>query len=338
MAQMKQQSAIAQQASSMAQAQNAREQMAANRAEGQYGRNLNAVENMRRIMGTADTLETGVDPQFPAGSDIGPASLGSYMDVARTPMAPPAPPSESPFMRSATPALQVPNSPLRSGTTTPQAPINILQNQMGNVPVAGNMGGAGVLTVRAADRIRDRAEALRGTSLGQMIEAGITPTDEMMANSVFKDSANQVAAARATAAAASKEAQNEFNARKIEIANARLELAKDRADNKLDPFIKNLDDLLALRRISPEKHSELVDQWLTSKADARSDQEKLLGGLKDFFKPDASDPKTKTATPPPKSRVVAPKGSVYMVDANGNVGLVLEKNVKKAMEMGGTVL
>ena len=338
MAQMKQQSAIAQQASSMAQAQNAREQMAANRAEGQYGRNLKAVEDMRRIMGTADTLETGVDPQFPAGPDNGPASLGSYMDVARTPMAPPAPPSESPFMRSATPALQVPNSPLRSGTTTPQAPINILQNQMGNVPVAGNMGGAGVLTVRAADRIRDRAEALRGTSLGQMIEAGITPTDEMMANSVFKDSANQVAAARATAAAASKEAQNEFNARKIEIANARLELAKDRADNKLDPFIKNLDDLLALRRISPEKHSELVDQWLTSKADARSDQEKLLGGLKDFFKPDASDPKTKTATPPPKSRVVAPKGSVYMVDANGNVGLVLEKNVKKAMEMGGTVL
>ena len=338
MAQMKQQSAIAQQASSIAQAQNAREQMAANRAEGQYGRNLNAVENMRRIMGTADTLETGVDPQFPAGSDIGPASLGSYMDVARTPMAPPAPPSESPFMRSATPALQVPNSPLRSGTTTPQAPINILQNQMGNVPVAGNMGGAGVLTVRAADRIRDRAEALRGTSLGQMIEAGITPTDEQMVNLTGRDLVATSAANRATAAAASKEAQNEFNARKIEIANARLELAKDRADNKLDPFIKNLDDLLALRRISPEKHSELVDQWLTSKADARSDQEKLLGGLKDFFKPDASDPKTKTATPPPKSRVVAPKGSVYMVDANGNVGLVLEKNVKKAMEMGGTVL
>ena len=34
----------------------------------------------------------------------------------------------------------------------------------------------------------------------------------------------------------------------------------------------------------------------------------------------------------------APKGSVYMRDTNGNVGLVLEKNVKKAMEMGGTVL
>ena len=34
----------------------------------------------------------------------------------------------------------------------------------------------------------------------------------------------------------------------------------------------------------------------------------------------------------------APRGSVYMRDTNGNVGLVLEKNVKKAMEMGGTVL
>jgi hypothetical protein len=337
MANVDQQIAASQQAGTLAQAQNAREQMAANRAEGQYGRNLKAVEDMRRIMGTADTLETGVDPQFPAGPDNGPASLGSSMDVARTSMAPSAPPSGSPFMRSATPALQVPNSPLRSGMTTPQAPINILedyQNKMGNVPVAGNMGGAGVLTVRAADRIRDRAEALRGTSLGQMIEAGITPTDEQMVNLTGRDLVATSAANRATAAAASKEAQNEFNARKIEIANARLQLAQDRADNKLDPFIKNLDDLLDLRRISPERHAELVDQWLTSKADARSEQAKLLAGVKDLFPATPATP----ATPPPKSRVVAPKGSVYMVDANGNVGLVLEKNVKKAMDMGGTVL
>lgn len=333
MAQMKQQSAIAQQASSMAQAQNAREQMAANRAEGQYGRNLNAVENMRRIMGTADTLETGVDPQFPAGSDIGPASLGSYMDVARTPMAPSAPPSGSPFMRSATPALQVPNSPLRSGTTTPQAPINILQNQMGNVPVAGNMGGAGVLTVRAADQIRDRAEALRGTSLGQMIEAGITPTDEQMVNLTGRDLVATSAANRATAAAASKEAQNEFNARKIEIANARLELAKDRADNKLDPFIKNLDDLLALKRITPERHTELVDLWLESTADARPAGAKLLAGVQDMIDPTGS--KTKTAKPaapklkgvsyddalklPPNTYFTGADGIEYFKNAKGRV-------------------
>ena len=299
MAQMKQQSAIAQQASSIAQAQNAREQAAANRIEGQYGRNLNAVENMRRIMGTADTLETGVDPQFPAGSDIGPASLGSSMDVARTPMAPPAPPSESPFMRSATPTLQVPNSPLRSGMTTPQAPINILedyQNKMGNVPVAGNMGGAGVLTVRAADRIRDRAEALRGTSLGQMIEAGITPTDEQMVNLTGRDLVATSAANRATAAAASKESQNEFNARKIEIANARLELAKDRADNKLDPYLKNLDYLVDIGRLAPKKRDELTELWLESKADARSDQAKLLAGVQDMVGTTGS--KTKIDTPP----------------------------------------
>ena len=306
MAQMKQQSAIAQQASSMAQAQNAREQMAANRAEGQYGRNLKAVEDMRRIMGTADTLETGVDPQFPAGSDIGPASLGSYMDVARTPMAPPAPPSESPFMRSATPALQVPNSPLRSGTTTPQAPINILQNQMGDVPVAGNMGGAGVLTVRAADRIRDRAEALRGTSLGQMIEAGITPTDEMMANSVFKDSANQVAAARATAAAASKEAQNELRSREIAIAEEKLKLADDKANNKLDPFVKNLYYLRDIGKRTPEQTDKDVDSWIETNVDARSMDQKLLAGVQNLIDPTGSNTKTpKPAAPKPKLKGVS---------------------------------
>ena len=334
MGQISQQIAASQQANQLAQAQNAREQMAANRAEGQYGRNLNAVENMRRIMGTADTLETGVDPQFPAGPDNGPASLGSSMDVARTSMAPSAPPSGSPFMRSATPALQVPNSPLRSGMTTPQAPINILedyQNKMGNVPVAGNMGGAGVLTVRAADRIRDRAEALRGTSLGQMIEAGITPTDEQMVNLTGRDLVATSAANRATAAAASKESQNELNARKIEIANARLELAQDRADNKLDPFIKNLDDLLALRRITPEKHTELVDQWLTSKADARSDQAKLLAGVQDMINPTGS--KTKTATPskgtsfedakklPPNTYFTGANGKEYFKNSKGDVFL-----------------
>jgi hypothetical protein len=334
MRQMAQQGTIAQQASVLAQAQNAREQMAANRAEGQYGRNLKAVEDMRRIMGTADTLETRVDPQFPAGSDIGPASLGSSMDVARTPMAPSSLPSGSPFMRSATPALQVPNSPLRSGTTTPQAPINILedyQNKMGNVPVAGNMGGAGVLTVRAADRIRDRAESLRGTSLGQMIEAGITPTDEQMVNLTGRDLVATSAANRATTAAASKEAQNEFNARKIEIANARLELAQDRADNKLDPYIKNLDYLVDIGRLAPKKRDELTELWLESKADARSDQAKLLAGVQDMV--NTTGPKTKTDTPskgtsfedakklPPNTYFTGANGKEYFKNSKGDVSL-----------------
>jgi hypothetical protein len=334
-----QQIAASQQAGTLAQAQNAREQMAAGRAQGMYDRNAAAVENLRGIMGNADNLNAAVNPQFPAGPDFGPASLGSSMDVARTPMAPSSPPSGSPFMRSATPALQVANSPLRSGTTTPQAPINILedyQNKMGNVPVAGNMGGAGVLTTQAADRIKRRAADLEDTSLGQMIRAGITPTDEMMGNSVLRDSTNQIAAARATNAAASKEAQNEFNARKIEIANARLELAQDRANNTLDPFVKNLYELQRLGKRTPEQTDKDIDSWIESKVDARSMEQKLLAGVKDLINPPA--PGTKTPTPPPKSRVLAPTGSVYMVDANGKIGLVLEKNVKKAMEMGGTLL
>jgi len=334
-----QQIAASKQAGTLAQAQNAREQMAAGRAQGMYDRNAAAVENLRGIMGNADNLNAAVNPQFPADPDNGPASLGSYKDALG---APPLPvqaqtTSGSPFIQSPTSSIQVPNSPLRSGTTTPTPNVLVdYQNKMGNVPVAGNMGGAGVLTVQAADRIKRRAADLEDTSLGQMIRAGITPTDEMMGNSVLKDSTNQIAAARATAAAASKEAQNEFNARKIEIANARLQLAQDRADNKLDPFIKNLDDLLDLRRISPERHTELVDQWLTSKADARSDQAKLLAGVQDLIDPTGS--KTKTATPPPKSRVLAPKGFVYMVDAKGQAGLVREENVEKAMTRGGRIL
>lgn len=349
MAQMKQQSAIAQQASSIAQAQNAREQMAADQAQGLYNRNLEASKNMQATLRNAAAMNAGTVPiTGDQTMGTGPASFGLSNTIPRPLQAAAAVRSENPFLSASTEQTsQVPNSPLRSGITTPTPNVNVLEDYRNklkdiNVPEAGteagNMGGAGVLTVQEADRIRSNAEELIDSGFGPLIKAGVplSPQNYVELNRASSTAAS--AANRATAAAASKEAENEFNARKIEIANARLELAKDRADNKLDPFIKNLDDLLALRRISPEKHSELVDQWLTSKADARSDQEKLLGGLKDFFKPDASDPKTKTATPPPKSRVLAPKGSVYMVDANGKIGLVLEKNVKKAMEMGGTLL
>ena len=203
--------------------------------------------------------------------------------------------------------------------------------------MAGNMGGAGVLTVQAADRIKRRAADLEGTSLEQMIRAGITPTDDMMGNSVLKDSANQVVAARATAAAASKEAQNEFRSREIAIAEERLKLNNDKANNTLDPFVKNLYYLRDIGKRTPEQTDKDVDSWIESKVDARSMEQKLLAGVQDLI--DATGSNTKTPKPAaPKSRVVAPKGSVYMVDANGNVGLVLEKNVKKAMEMGGTVL
>jgi hypothetical protein len=330
MAQIAQQGTIAQQASVLAQAQNAREQAAAGRAQGMYDRNAAAVENMRRILGTADTLNAGVAPQIPTPPEGGPMSFGSYKDAlgaAPLPVQAPAT-SGSPFIQSATSGIQAPNSPLRSGTTTPQAPINILQdyqNKMGNVPVAGNMGGAGVLTPQAAEGIKRRAAALEDTSLGQLIAMGINPTDEQMVNLTGRDLVATAAANKATAAAASKEAQNEFNARKIEIANARLQLAQDRADNKLDPFIKNLDDLLAFRRISPERHSELVDQWLTSKADARSDQAKLLEGVRDMVNPTGTPPKGVSFEDakklPPNTSFTGDNGKKYFKDSKGDVSL-----------------
>ena len=133
-----QQIAASQQASSMAQAQNAREQMAANRIEGQSARNLKAVEDMRRTMNIARTLGTGVDPQFSADPEIGPASVGSYRDALGTaPLsAPPPARPEDPFRPYVAPQIpQVPNSPLRSGTTTPTPNVNVLEdfrNKMGN--------------------------------------------------------------------------------------------------------------------------------------------------------------------------------------------------------------
>lgn len=345
MAQMKQQSAIAQQASSMAQAQNAREQAAANRIEGQYGRNLKAIEDIRRTMGTARTLGTGVDPQFPADPEIGPASFGSYRDALGTAPLPVQAPttSESPFMRSATPALQVPNSPLRSGTTTPTPNVNVLEdfrNKMGNVPVAGNMGGAGVLTVQAADQIRDRAAALEDTSLGQLIAMGIDPTNDQMVNLTGRDLVATAAANKATAAAASKEAQNEYESRKIEIAKERLKLDDDRAKDKVHPDIRTFDELLKRGILTPTTYDSAITRWVENKVDSRSEQEKLMGGLRDLFPATPTTPTTPAAPKPaaPKSRVVAPKGFVYMVDAKGNVGLIREENVEKAMTRGGTIL
>jgi hypothetical protein len=147
---------------------------------------------------------------------------------------------------------------------------------MGNVPVAGNMGGAGVLTVRAADRIRDRAEALRGTSLGQMIEAGITPTDEMMANSVFKDSANQIAATRATNAAENQRVKNELQGVLLEIRAAKLgsdpspivasmRRAYDEGLITRDEQVKYIKDFFIKAGTPPESQAAAFERLLTDK-------------------------------------------------------------------------
>lgn len=342
-----QQIATSKQAGMLAAAQNARETAAADQAQGLYNRNLNAVENMRRTMSTADNLEAGYPIDFPARPVPGPASFGSYRDALGTAPLPVQAPttSESPFMRSATPALQVPNSPLRSGITTPTPNVNILedyQNKMGNVPVDGNMGGAGVLTVRAADRIRGKAEALKDTSLGQLIAMGIDPTKEQMVNLTGRDLVSDAAAARATAAAASKEAQNVYESRKIEIARERLKLDDDRSKDKVHPDIRTFDELLKRGTLNPKTYDSAITRWVENRVDSRSEREKLLGGLRDLF-PDTPDtpaaPKPAAPKPAaPKSRVLAPKGFVYMVDAKGNVGLIREENVEKAMTRGGTIL
>ena len=341
-----QQIAASQQASSMAQAQNAREQMAANRIEGQSARNLKAVEDMRRTMNIARTLGTGVDPQFSADPEIGPASVGSYRDALGTaPLsAPPPARPEDPFRPYVAPQIpQVPNSPLRSGTTTPTPNVNVLEdfrNKMGNVPVAGNMGGAGVLTVQAADQIRDRAAALEDTSLGQLIAMGIDPTNDQMVNLTGRDLVATAAATKATALAASKEAQNEYESRKIEIAKERLKLDDDRAKDKVHPDIRTFDELLKRGILTPTTYDSAITRWVENKVDSRSEQEKLMGGLRDLFPATPTTPTTPAAPKPaaPKSRAVPPKGFVYMVDAKGNVGLIREENVEKAMTRGGTIL
>jgi len=228
MANVDQQIAASQQAGILARAQSAREQAAAGRAQGMYDRNIKAVEDLRTIVGTADNLNAGYPIEFPARPMSGPASFGSYKDALGAAPLPvqAAVRSENAFIPYVPPpASQVPNSPLRSGTTTPTPNVDVLEeyrNKRDYVPVAGNMGGGGVLTVQAADRIKRKAADLEDTSLGQMIRAGITPTDEMMGNSVLRDSTNQIAAVRATNAAAAQQAKNELQALMLEMKEVQL--------------------------------------------------------------------------------------------------------------------
>jgi hypothetical protein len=304
-----QQIAASQQAATLAQAQNAREQMAADRLQGASDRNIKAVENMRRIMDNADNLNAAVNPQFPADPINGPASFGDSTDIPRSPQAAAAVRSENAFIPYVPPALQVPNSPLRSGTTTPQAPINIFEeyrNKLGNVPVAGNMGGAGVLTVQAADRIKRRAADLEDTSLGQMIRAGITPTDEMMANSVFKDSANQIAATRATAAAENQRVKNEFENQKLELAKAGLELRDIKANDPRPLIIKYLDQEYADKNLDPEEYDYLKKRFRQYATNPTQDVQEFLAEFKALMRektPGTPTPETKTDTSPPKPKL-----------------------------------
>ena len=197
-----------------------------------------------------------------------------------------------------------------------------------------------MLTVQAADQIRDRAAALEDTSLGQLIAMGIDPTNDQMVNLTGRDLVATAAATKATALAASKEAQNEYESRKIEIAKERLKLDDDRAKDKVHPDIRTFDELLKRGILTPTTYDSAITRWVENKVDSRSEQEKLMGGLRDLFPATPTTPTTPAAPKPaaPKSRAVPPKGFVYMVDAKGNVGLIREENVEKAMTRGGTIL
>jgi len=355
MEQMKQQSTIAQQASSIAQAENARQQAAAARTQEQFNRNAATVENMRRTMDTAGTLNAAVVRQLPDAPPAGPASLGGYKDVLR-PAPLPAPitapvTSGNPFtLPVPPPSIDVPNSPLRSGTATPTPNVNVLENKMGNVPVASNMGGAGVLTTQAADRIKRRAEALEGTSLGQMIAQGINLTDEQMVNLTGRDLVATAAANKATAAAENQRVKNELQGVLLEIRAAKLgsdpspivasmRRAYDEGWITRDEQIKYIKDFFVKAGTPPESQAAAFERMLNERVE-RDAAEKSKTGAASTQTPAAAargaavTPKASTnpGLPP------APKGSVYMMDTNGNVGLVLDKNVKKAMDMGGTVL
>jgi hypothetical protein len=280
-----QQIAASQQAGIIAQAQNARDQAAANRIEGQSARNLKAVQDLQSIVNTADTLGAGYPIKFPARPVPGPASVGSYRDALGTaPLsAPPPARPEDPFRPYVAPQIpQVPNSPLRSGTTTPTPNVNVLEdfrNKRDYVPVAGNMGGAGVLTVQAADRFKRRAADLEGTSLEQMIRAGITPTDDMIGNSVLKDSANQIAAAKAANAAENQRVRNELQGVLLEIRAAKLgsdpspvvasmRRAYDEGIITRDEQVKYIKDFFIKAGTPPESQAAAFERLLTDKAAA----------------------------------------------------------------------
>ena len=327
MAQMKQQSAIAQQASSIAQAQNARDQAAANRIEGQSARNLKAVQDLQSIVNTADTLGAGYPIDFPALPIDGPASVGSYRDALGAPplsAPPPARPEDSFRPYVPPPASQVPNSPLRSGTTTPTPNVDVLEdfrNKRDYVPVAGNMGGAGVLTVQAADRIKRRAADLEGTSLEQMIRAGITPTDDMMGNSVLKDSANQVVAARATAAAENQRVRNEFENQRLELAKAGLELRDIKANDSRPLIIKYLDQEYADKNLDPEEYAYLKKRYRQYATNPSQDVQEFLAEFKELVK--WKTPKGLTFEEaqnlPPNTPFTGANGKKYFKDSKGDV-------------------
>jgi hypothetical protein len=154
-------------------------------------------------------------------------------------------------------------------------------------------------------------------------------------------SAAASAANRATAAAENQRVKNEFENQKIAITRAGLELRESKADDPRPPIIKYLDQEYADKNLDPEEYAYLKKRYRQYATNPSQDVQEFLAEARELIRgktPGTPTPETKTDTPPPKSRVLAPKGFVYMVDAKGQAGLVREENVEKAMTRGGRIL
>jgi len=207
---------------------------------------------------------------------------------------------------------------------------------MGNVPVAGNMGGAGVLTTQAADRIRSKAADLEGTSLGQLIAMGITPTDDQMVNLTGRDLVADTAAARATAAAENQRVKNEFENQRLELAKAGLELRDIKANDPRPLIIKYLDQEYADKNLDPEEYAYLKKRFRQYATNPTQDVQEFLAEFKDLMRgktPGTPTPETKTDTSPkglsfkeaedlpPNTYFTSVKGKKYFKDSKGDVYL-----------------
>ena len=347
MANVDQQIAASQQAGTLAQAQNAREQMATDQAQGLYNRNLEASKNMQATLRNAAAMNAGTVPiTGDQTMGTGPASFGLSNTIPRPLQAAAAVRSENPFLSASTEQTsQVPNSPLRSGITTPTPNVNVLEDYRNklkdiNVPEAGteagNMGGAGVLTVQEADRIRSNAEELIDSGFGPLIKAGVPLSPQ---NYVDLNRASSTAAStanRATAAAENQRVKNEFENQRLELAKAGLELRDIKANDPRPPIIKYLDQEYADKNLTPEEYANLKKRYRQYATNPSQDIQEFLAEARELIRgetPGTPTPETKTDTPPkglsfeeaenlpPNTYFTSAKGKKYFKNSKGDVFL-----------------
>jgi hypothetical protein len=312
-----QQIAASKQAGTLAQAESNRQQMATDQAQGLYNRNLEALKGMQTTLKNADAMRVGTVPVIAGDPTMrtGPASFGLSNTIPR-PLSASAPArSEDPFRPYVPPpASQVPNSPLRSGITTPTSNVNVLEdfrNSMKdiNVPeagtMAGNMGGAGVLTVQAADRIMSEAEDLTNSGFAPLIRAGVPLSPQNYVDLDRASSTATSAANRATAAAAAQQAKNEYEAQKLELAKAGFDLRDTKSKDFRPLIVKWLEQEYDDGKLTPEELTYFKKRYREHATNPNEDIQGFFADFKAFMA--AKTPGT-PATPPPNPK---PKGLTF---------------------------